>query len=78
MYKLFFSLFVFVITASQAEAVQIFYRSNANRSAQETYELNQQEERQELLRKQIRLQEQQMRIQQQTLELQQQQQYRQY
>lgn len=78
MYKLFFSLFAFVIVSSQVQAVQIIHRSNGNRNAQETYELNQQEERQELLRRQIRLQEQQLQAQQQALELQrqQQQQYR--
>lgn len=73
MNKLIFSLLFFIAVTSQAQAIQVIYRSNSNRDAQATHELNQREEQQELLRKQVRMQEEQLRIQQQMLREQQQQ-----
>jgi len=45
-------------------AIQIIHQSSKNRSSEETAELNRKEEKQELLRKQVEIQEQTLRLQQ--------------
>lgn len=62
-----------VVLTCEAHAVQVIHRSNSSRDTQATNELNQREEQQELLRRQVQMQQQQLQIQQEMLNLQKQQ-----
>ncbi len=69
MYRLIF-IAAFIMTIHEIQAVQIIHSSDSSRTEKETYELNQREEQQELLRRQVQ-------IQQEMLNLQRQQQFKQ-
>jgi ERCC4-type nuclease len=60
-----------LLTSYSAFAVQVIHSSSPNRTAAQTAELNRLEEQQELLRKQVRLQEESLRVQKQQLQEQQ-------
>lgn len=68
--------FICLAITFEANAVQVIHSSNSSRDAKETYELNQREEQQELLRRQVEIQQQQLQIQQEMLRQQQQNLYR--
>ena len=72
MLKLILALVCVVLTC-EAYAVQVIHRSNSSRDAQATYELNQREEQQELLSRQVQMQQKQLQVQQEMLNLQKQQ-----
>lgn len=73
MYKLIF-IAAFIMTIHGIQAVQVIHRSDSSRTEKETYELNQREEHQELLRRQVKIQQEMLNLQRQ----QQQQQEREY
>lgn len=68
MYKFILALACMLLTSYSAFAVQVIYSSSPNRTAEQTAELNRLEEQQELLRKQVRLQEESLRVQKQQLQ----------
>lgn len=74
MFKLIFALAFIMTISSEMHAVQIIHSSSGSRSSRETYELNQREEQQELLRRQVEMQRQQLQVQQEMLNIQKQQQ----
>jgi len=64
MHKFIFTLFCMMLVSHNVFAIQIIHQSSKNRSSEETAELNRKEEKQELLRKQVEIQEQTLRLQQ--------------
>lgn len=56
MFRLIFSIACMIAISYEAYAVQIIHRSDNNRSRESTYELNRLEEQQELLRRQVQIQ----------------------
>lgn len=71
MSKFIVALACMLLTSYSAFAVQVIYSSSPYRTAAQTAELNRLEEQQELLRKQVRIQEQMLQVQQQQLQQQQ-------